>query len=155
MSNRDRIVNFRCFDTCHYALVWPTFFLEASKAKLRTLFKWLFAYEWYSENEETIAFLDHEFPILFETIEKEDIPNAKEQWDKRSQEYQRDFLTTDSRFFPSEFSTKKEKQEEKERRKNHNSILKGRVNAAKADYEYQKKRLVRAKEIYEIYKSEK
>ena len=149
----DKAVVIRCFDKCYYTLMWPAFFLDRPKATMQKLFKWLFSYEWYRENEETIAFLDREFPILFETIEKEDIPKAKEEWGKRSKAFQDGYLNTDSRFFPP--GTKEEYRKERERRKAHNDRLMRRVKEAKAEYERQEKRLIRAKVIYEIYKSEK
>ena len=148
----DKTVTIRGSETRYYYLLWPEF-LTLPKANLRKLLKIPYTLPWYPENQEAIDFLDREFPILIESIGSEEIPNAKTAWDTASKEYQNGFLTLDHRLFPP--GTKEEKDAEKARRKRHNDSLMNKVKIAKAEYEKQNKRLIRVKEIYEIYKSQK
>lgn len=157
MDNRDSTVVIRCFDTCVYTLVYPAFFVEVPKATLRKIFKWLFQFEWYRENEETISFLDRELPILKDAVEaqnKRKIEDAETVWRERLAEYDKAYLNPDPATFPADW-TKKQKHVEQQSRKKQNAHRMARVKDAKTVYERAKKQAVkdleRAKEVYSIY----
>lgn len=76
----ETIIRIRCFDTCLYQLVYPTFFVRVTKATLKTIFKYLFQFGWYEENQQAIAFLDRELPEIVQTVDAwntEKIKNTK------------------------------------------------------------------------------
>ena len=161
MDNPEKTIVIRCFDTCRYALTYPVFFLTTPKATIQKLFKWLFAYEWYFENEATIAFLDHELPLLPEIVEaqgKERITRREQRLQERRATYEKEYLDPNMARMPRDWSDSM-KTLERDYRKQTNASNKKLVKEAEAELEYAKKRAVkdvaRAKEIYEIYKTEK
>lgn len=157
----DKTVVIRCFDTCYYTLVYPAFFLDRPKATIQKLFRWLFAYEWYSENEATIAFLDRELPLLPEIVEaqgKERIARREQVLQERKATYEKEYLDPNMARMPRDWS-ESTKTIERDYRKQTNTSNKWLVKEAEAELDHTKKQAVkdvaRAKEIYEIYKSEK
>ncbi len=125
----EKTISFRCFDTCRYTLVFPAFFLDRPKATLVKVFKWLFQFDWYAENQEAIEFFDREIPVFAknaEAIGQKQIDGAEKTW-------QECMSVCD-----------------------HNTR---RVKEAKANYERTKKQvqkeIKRAKVIYEVYQNAK
>lgn len=163
MDNRDCTVVIRCFDTCVYTLFYPAFFVNAPKATLRKIFKWLFQFDWYRENEETISFLDRELqlPVLKEAVEaqnKQKIEDAKTVWRERLAEYEEEYLNPDPATFPADW-TKEKKRAERQNRKEQNARRMAYVKDAKTVYERAKKQaakdLARVKEVFAIYQEAK
>lgn len=131
--------------------------MEVPKATLRKIFKWLFQFEWYRENEETISFLDRELPVLKEAVEaqnKRKVEDAETVWRERLAEYEKEYINPDPSTFPADW-TKDAKRAEQKSRKEQNARRMARVKDAKAVYESAKKQaakdLERAKEVYSIY----
>lgn len=161
MAKYGKTVVIRCFDTCVYTLLFPTFFTTAPKATLCKILKRLFQFEWYRENEETIDFLDRELPELNKTVEAEGaerIAGAEKAWRDRMADYERDFLDPNMASFPADWS-KDKKREKRKRRKEFNARNMARVKGAKRNYEYTKKQVLkeieRAKVVYEVYRNVK
>lgn len=161
MDDRDKTVTIRCFNTCTYDLYFPAFFVEASKATLRKILKWLFRFDWYPENEETIRFLDRELPRLQEWVEarnKARIEAAEKKLMERKAEYDLLFESLDQATFPADWS-KKRKTEERKARRDRNAQRMIPVKDAKADCERAKKKaakdLEHAKEVFAIYQDAK
>ena len=137
----DKTVVIRCFDACYYTLFYPAFFLGKPKATIQKLFKWLFAYAWYAENEATIDFLDRELPLLPEIVEakgKEWIADAEKTLQSRTRYYDLDYLDPDMSKMPAAWD-KDKKRHERDKRKSHNAENLRRVKEAKAAVEYTKK----------------
>lgn len=147
----DKTVTIQCFDNCTYNLLFPRFAMEMRKPALRKIFKWLFQFDWV--NQSAIKFFDWEFPQLIEEIEKTRIPEAKEAWRKESIKYQNEYRNPDPRFFPP--MTKKEQRKKIAEIKKGNAALMKYVKEAKAAHDQAKKDLEHAKEVYEMYQSEK
>lgn len=161
MDNRDRVIHIRCFDTCHYNLAYPQFFVEMPRATLRKIFKWLFQFDYYRENEDTISFLNRELPYLSEDVEakgKERIADREKVWRDRLADSQKEYLDPAIARMPREWS-KSAKALERDRRKKQNADNARRVKDAKADYERAKKQAVkdleRAKEVFALYQATK
>lgn len=161
MDNRETSIHIRCFDDCHYYLAYPMFFTSTPRATLRKIFKWLFQFDYYRENEETIAFLDRELPFLPEAVEaksKERIAQREKTWRDRLADSQKEYLDWAIAGMPREWS-KDTKALERDRRKKRNADNVRRVKDAKADYERAKKQAIkdleRAKEVFEIYQTAK
>ena len=160
MDKPEKIVTFRA-DTCTYNLAYPDFFLTVTKATLVKLFKWLFRYDWYRENEEAIDFLDRALPDMKEIVEarnKEKVDAAEKRWRERLADYEKDYLDPNPATFPAEWD-KGHKQAEKANRKKWNAENLRRVKDAKADHERAKKQaqkdLERVKEVFAIYQEAK
>ena len=161
MDNRETSIHIRCFETCHYHLAYPMFFTSVPKATLRKIFKWLFQFNYYRENEETIAFLDRELPYLPEAVEakcKEQVAQREKTWRDRLADSQKEYLDPAIARMPREWS-KSAKALERDKRKKQNADNARRVKDAKADFERAKKQVVkdleRAKEVFALYQATK
>ena len=161
MDNPEKTVVIRCFDKCYYTLVYPAFFLTMPKSTTQKLFKWLFDYEWCSENETTIAFLDRELPLLPEIVEaqgKERIARNEQRLRERKATYEKEYQDPNMARMPRDWS-ESSKALERDYRKQTNASNRRLVKEAEAELARAKKQAVkdaaRAKEIYEIYKTEK
>ena len=60
----------RCFDSCTYEVVYPQFFIDCTIPNLRKLFRWLFQFDYYEENRETIDYLADNLPLLAAEAQK-------------------------------------------------------------------------------------
>lgn len=161
MDDREKNVYIRCFDTCRYELVWPTFFLEAPKATLRKIFKWLFMFGDYRDNEDTIEFFDREFPNFISAVEKrgqERIAAKEKVWRDRQADYEKEYLDPNLASFPTDWPKTKKRAEQKIR-KERNARSAQRVKDAKTSYELAKKNaakdFVRAAQVFELYQEVK
>ena len=157
----ETILTIKCFDTCVYRLSFPAFFMNKPITTHRKIFTWLFQFDWYKENEETIIFLDREMPRLPETIKAEGeqrIEKAEKVWRERMADYQKEYLNPDPATFPADW-TKAKKREERAIRKQWNATQMIPVKDAKAAYESAKKQapknVERAEMLYEIYRNAK
>lgn len=160
MDKPEKNVTFRV-DTCFYDLVYPDFFLTIQKANLVKLFKWLFQYDWYTENKDAIEFFDRALPELQELVEarnKEKVAAAEKKLNERRADYERECLDPRMSKLPADWSMS-EKRFEHDRRMETNRRNRERVNDAKtvlrqAEKQAQKD-LERAKEVYAIYQKAK
>ena len=148
----------RC-DTCTYRLAYPDFFLNAKKSALRKLLKWMYRYGW--QNTDTIRFLEQEMPKFTATIEargRARVEKSAERLQACTAEYERIYLDPDPAKFPIGL-TKEQIRSEKQSRKDWNTRHLQPVKNAKADYEKAKKEAKdateRAKQIYDLFLSEK
>lgn len=144
----------RCFDTGVYTLLFPKFFMEAPKAKLKKIFKWLFQFDRYDENRAAIEFLDTEIPRFSEYLKTERIPETQKAWELRSKEFMDGYRSIDPMFFPSGLN-RKEKQTVAATRRKRNKELMLKVKEAKAAHDKAKKDYDHSIEVYGMFKSEK
>ena len=142
-----------------YILAYPEFFIEAGKATLRRILRECCRYGWL--NRAAIDTLDLDLPNLEETIRRQDadrIEKLRKEWEYQKTVYQHDFLNPDPDTFPSDW-TKKQKQQERRDRKQHNSCLLREVNRAEQDYRRAQaqapKRIEKAREVVEIFRAAK
>ncbi len=141
----DKIVTFRA-DSCIYNLVYPYFFLSATKAALVELFKSLFWYDGYRENEEAIRFFDTALPVLKTEVEvkfKERISAAEKKLSERRADYEREYLDPNMSRFPANWS-KRKKVAERDARKKWNKDLVALVKEAETSLEWAKKEAAQA-----------
>lgn len=160
MDKPEKIVTFRA-DTCTYNLVYPDFFLTVPKANLVKLFKWLFRYDWYRENEEAIDFFDRALPELKELVEarsKEKMAAAEKKLSERMTDYEREYRDPSMSKLPADWS-KDKKKSERDRRKEFNRKYMERVKDAKTALRWAEKQaqkdLERVKEVCAIYQDAK
>lgn len=160
MDKQEKIIIFRA-DTCTYNLVYPDFLLSLPKANLVKLFKWLFRYDWYRENEETINFFDGALPELQGLVEarnKEKVERAEKKLSERMAEHEHEYRDPRMSKLPADWP-KDKKELERERRKEANKRLMDRVKNAKTALKWAEKQaqkdLERVKEVYVIYQESK
>lgn len=160
MDKPEKNVTFRV-DTCFYNLVYPDFFLTIQKASIVKLFKWLFQYDWYTENKDAIDFFDRALPELQQLVEarnKEKVAAAEKHLSETTADYEREYLDPKMSNLPADWS-KSKKRFEHDRRIAFNKRNKEHVNDAKtvlrqAEKQAQKD-LERAKEVNAIYQKSK
>lgn len=157
MDKYDRVLVIRCFDTCTYTIEYPRFFLEADKATLRKILKYLFRFEWLAENQNTICFLNQALPDFVNLIDAknaERIAAAEKEWYREQACYQVDFRDPNPATFPVSWD-EGHKKAEKAQRKAWNAKLKERMKNAKSRYEQAKRQALkdyqRAQEIGALY----
>lgn len=157
--DKGRVIVIRCFETCTYRLAYPAFFLEAKKSTVRKMLKWLYQFDW--QNREAIEVVEQEFPNLVDTVDaqnQERVTKLAQRLQECTENYERDFLDPDPAAFPPDM-TKDEIRSERQARKDWNDIRKQRVKNAKSNLEQAKKDAKkaheRAKEVYELFLSEK
>lgn len=109
-----KLLTIKCFDTCRYELVYPLWFQAATQANIRKMFKWLFQFGFYRENQDAISFLTDALPQL--------ITETKRDWDGAVQGYESGKLSLDKKSLPAEW-TGREKVQEIARRRDFNKAL--------------------------------
>lgn len=133
-------ITIACFEDCLYTLNFPKVFEDIPLKNCAKLFEYLIRFYWQQKNEDTIRFLNENFPLY--------IAEAKENWADRSREYADGYLSTDRAALPSNIYQKKQIREEIARRKRQNETLMRAVKNAKWSYE-------RAKKVFESYTNTK
>ena len=136
-----KTLTIKCFDACVYSLFFPEWFLQATQAQSKKLFKWLFQFGFHRENQEAIAFLSDALPVLIE--------DTKAAWDKSLSDYESGKLSLDKKSLPAEWSGKRKVAEIKNRRE-HNAAL---LRAAKTA-ETTHKRSLKLLELFNETKAE-
>ncbi len=131
------IITLRCFGACVYQLCYPAFFLDAPKATLRKIFKWLFRFEWYEENKKAIAFFEQALPEMAQLVDANNralIAAANKEWQECQEHYKRCWLDPNPATFPAKWDDG-HKHAEKEYRKKRNAENLRLVKESKARYE--------------------
>ena len=156
----EQVITIRAY-SCTYRLIYPAFWLGAPKATLCKIFKWLFRFDLYPENQEAIEFFDRELPDMVKIVDAqsaEKISAAEKEWRARQADYKHDYLDPNPAMFPATWD-KGHKQAEKERRKKWNADNLRRVKDAEARHRWAQKQAVkdheRAEMVYQIYLAEK
>ena len=156
----EQIITIRAY-TCTYRLVYPAFWLTAPKATLCKIFKWLFRFEWYTENQEAIKFFDRELPDMAKIVDAqnaETISEREQTVKDRKADYEHDYLDPNPATFPETWD-KGRKQAEKERRKMRNADNLRRVKEAETRLKWAQKQAEKDHEkaelVYQIYLAEK
>lgn len=156
----EQVITIRAY-SCTYRLVYPAFWLAVPKATLCKIFKWLFRFEWYTENQEAIEFFDRELPDMVKIVDAqnaEKISAAEKEWRARQADYEHDYLDPNPATFPATWD-KGHKQAEKEHRKKWNADNLRRVKNAEARHRWAQKQAAkdheRAELVYQIYLAER
>ena len=137
----EKTLTIKCFDACVYDLYFPKWFLQATQAQSKNMFKWLFQFGFHRENQEAIAFLSDALPVLIE--------DTKAAWDKSLSDYESGKLSLDKKSLPRAWSGRRKVTEIKERRE-HNAAL---LRAAKTA-ETTHKRSLKLLELFNETKAE-
>ena len=146
----NRTLTVRCFESCHYEIKFPDFFLASPKPTCKKMLQWLIRFDGrYDDNVETEHKLGSWFPEAIEDFE-DAIHYTKFAWDERSRKYQNEYKSTNRKFFEG-CTTKEERDLEEKRRKYHNNQLMQEVKDAKAKHEKAKKDKAKLKDIYTMY----
>jgi hypothetical protein len=111
----EKALTIKCFDACVYNLIFPAWFLQATQAQSKKMFKWLFQFGFHRENQEAIAFLSDALPALIE--------DTKADWDKSLSDYESGKLSLDKKSLPAEWSGKRKVAEIKKRREDNAALL--------------------------------
>lgn len=135
MADKSKAITIRCFGNCRYDLYWPLWFEAKPTADARKMFLWLWRFDFYEENRQTIKIIEADFPAIIE--------ERKTAWNERSKEFSEGYKDPDPTYFPYNW-TKRQKHTESAKRKKENDALFRKVKTAKAAYD----KFVKLQELY-------